>query len=284
MTPDDEADALMNVDSSCHIPERIVPGRTHRAETADHMARYGFAATRARGATLDLGAGVGDGAALIATAQSVDFVIAFDISSAALAFARHTYGETISFVTGDASALPFSEDSLDSIVCLEAIEHVPDANRVLEEMARVLRPEGLLIISTPNKWATSPLSRRPMNPYHVREWYPRRFKELVARYFEVEDALGQSWHSVGFTWRALRRKMRSRIKAVLGHLRLLGIAQQLRRSERRRGAQQDSRRAPSTIDVPTQEEVHAAWPRSWTGTRRQGIPITVILVARPLRR
>ena len=283
MSPDDEADALMNVNPSCGIPERIVPGRTDRAETADHMARYDFAATRAHGATLDLGSGVGYGASQIATMQSVDLVIAFDISSDALAFAKGSYGETISFVTGDAGKLPFSEDSIDSIVCLEAIEHVPDANSVLEEMARVLRPEGLLVISTPNKWATSPLSRRPLNPYHVREWYPGRFKKLVSRYFVVEEVLGQSWHSVGFTWRGLRWRMRSRTKAVLTHLGLLGIAQKLRRSERRRGARQHPRKVPSTIDVPTQEEVLAAWPKSWTSSKTQGIPVTVILVARPLR-
>jgi hypothetical protein len=49
MTTPDEIDALMNVDSFSRIPECIVPGRTDRAETADHMARYRFAATRARG-------------------------------------------------------------------------------------------------------------------------------------------------------------------------------------------------------------------------------------------
>src|SRR3990170_1144702 len=103
MTPNDEIAALLNVDPSRNIPERIVPGRTVRAETADHMARYGFAATRAHGATLDLGSGVGYGAAIIATAPSVDFVIALDISRSALAFGKSSYSEKITFVTGDAS-------------------------------------------------------------------------------------------------------------------------------------------------------------------------------------
>ena len=283
-TSDDETGALMNVDPLCHIPERIVPGRTNRAETADHMARYGFAADRAQGATLDLGAGVGYGAAIIATGQSVDLVIAFDISSDALAFGKNSYGDTISFVTGDAGALPFSEHSLDSIVCLEAIEHVPDANKVLREIARVLRPEGLLIISTPNKWATSPLSKRPINPYHVREWYPGRFKELVSRYFVIEDVVGQSWHSVALTWRALNRTMRSRVKEVLSRLRLLGIAQQVRKSGGRKGGNRETRNAAPTIGATTQEEVDAAWPQLWTSTKKQGIPLTVILIARPIRR
>jgi ubiquinone/menaquinone biosynthesis C-methylase UbiE len=281
MTTPEELDALTNVDSFSHIPERIVPGRTDRAETADHMARYGFAATRARGMTLDLGSGVGYGAAIIAAAPSVEFLIAFDISSRALAFGKGSYSETISFVAGDAGALPFSKDSLDTVVCLEAIEHVPDAERVLKEIARVLRPDGLLIISTPNKWATSPLSRRPINPYHVVEWYPSGFKKLIARYFEVEEVLGQSWHSAGMIWQALRSNSRTRVKGILGRLRLLGVAQQLRKASGHDIiAEEASQQGSTHLDAPTQEEVLAASPRSWTNTRQGGVPLTVILIAR----
>jgi SAM-dependent methyltransferase len=281
MTTPEEIDALMNVDSFSRIPERIVPGRTDRAETADHMARYGFAATRARGITLDLGSGVGYGAAITAAAQSVNFLIAFDISSRALAFGKGSYGEKISFVTGDAGALPFCKDSRESVVCLDVIEPVPDAERVLREIARVLRPEGLLIVSTPNKWTTSPLYRRPINPYHALEWYPSSFKKLVSKYFEVEEVLGQSWHSVGITWQALRSNAKTRLKGVLGRLRLLGVAQQLRKKGSYNSvAQEDSEQVSKDIDAPTQEEMLAARPRSWTRTRRQGIPVTVILIAR----
>ena len=283
MTTPEELDALTNVDSFSHIPERIVPGRTDRAETADHMARYGFAATHARGMTLDLGSGVGYGAAIIAAAPSVQFLIAFDISSRALAFGKASYSESISFVAGDAGALPFSTDSLDSVVCLEAIEHVPDPERVLKEIARVLRPEGLLIISTPNRWTTSPLYRRPANPYHVLEWYPGSFKKLVSRHFDVQEVLGQSWHPVGITWQALRRNTRVRVKGVLGRLRLLGFAQQLHKAGGYRSVAQDSQQVSTEIDAPTQEEVRAAWPRLRTSTKQQGIPVTVILIARRSR-
>src|SRR5262245_31637016 len=62
LTTPDGIDASMNVNPFSRIPERILPGRTDRAETADHMASYRIAATPARGRTLDLGAGVGYGA------------------------------------------------------------------------------------------------------------------------------------------------------------------------------------------------------------------------------
>ena len=245
------------------------------------MARYRLAATRAHGRTLDLGSGVGYGASIIGTAQSVDSLIALDISTRALAFGKGSYGDMISFVTGDAGALPFARDSLDSVVCFEMIEHVTDAEIVLKEIARVLRPDGLLIVSTPNKWATSPLYRRPINPYHVVEWYPSGFRKRVSRYFEVEEVLGQSWHPVGMMRQALRSNMRTRVKETLDRLRLLGVAQKLRKASGHDSmAEGASQHGSIHLDVPTQEEVLAASPRSWTNTRQEGIPLTVILIAR----
>ena len=52
-------------------------------------------------------------------------------------------------VVADARRLPFADGSLDLVVCFEAIQHIPDAARVLDEMTRVLRPEGHVLISFP---------------------------------------------------------------------------------------------------------------------------------------
>lgn len=281
MTGPDEIDTLINVDPMRLIPERIVPGRTDRAETADHMARYAFAATCARGRTLDLGSGIGYGSAILASAASVDLVVAFDVSHAALLFGRRSYGEmdaSITHVSGNAIALPFATDSFDSVVCLEAIEHVPNAEAVLREIARVLRPgRGSLVISTPNKWATSPLSSRPINPHHVQEWYPRRFKAFVSKYFMIHDVLGQGWHPFTVELRAIRMKMRTHLRDVLRRLHLLTIMRTLLRAKM--AVAPGSQPVPTPSGMPSPDEIAAAWPVSWRSTRKQGLPVTVAITA-----
>jgi hypothetical protein len=68
---------------------------------------------------------------------------------------------------------------------------------------------------------------------------------------------------------------------VHDRLRLLGVAKQLRKKGRHNSvAHEDSEQVSKDTNGSTQEEVLPAWPRSWMSTRRQSIPVTVILIAR----
>jgi SAM-dependent methyltransferase len=61
--------------------------------------------------------------------------------------------ETLQIVEGQ--PLPFPNESFDVITCLEVIEHVADERQTLRELARLLRPDGVLILTTPHKgWLT----------------------------------------------------------------------------------------------------------------------------------
>lgn len=281
MPSSDDLGALVRIDPPSGIPERIVPGRTDRAATAEHMARYAFAAKRVRGAVLGLGAGVGYGAAIIAagrTPGSGDPLVAVDRSTDALAFGRNVYGRPICFAAADAASLPLPDDSLDSVVCLEAIEHVPRADVTLGEIARVLRPDGLLVISTPNKWATSPLRRRPINPYHVREWYRRQFRRLISKHFVVQETYGQSWHSLGLILRVVRHSVRASLRAGLYRLHLMGVARRAVGMHRKKDVQE----ASGDDTAPSPADVSAAWPLPLTPRAGLRIPVTLVLIAKPL--
>jgi ubiquinone/menaquinone biosynthesis C-methylase UbiE len=283
MASQEDIGELMRVDAPTGIPERIVPGRTDRLETADHMARYGLAAKRAQGATLDLGCGVGYGTAVIAAADDRKGpLVAVDISQDALTYGKRTYDKSIRFVAADAERLPIKDESFDTVVCIEAIEHVASPDGLLREIARVLRPDGLLIISTPNKWMTSPLRAHPKNPYHVREWYPRSFIALVSRYFRKVEVLGQSFHFPGRPIQVLWYNSKPDVKATLdrfGLLRMIQLILSLSRRVPRASASIHESPAGSIVSLPSEEEIHASWPRKWIRGWKQGVPVTVVLIA-----
>ena len=115
-------------------------------------------------------------------------------------------------------------------VCLEMIEHVPDPHALLEEVARVLKGDGRLVISTPNKWISSPLWPTPLNPHHRTEWYPSRFLGMVGRRFIVQEVFGQKWQPMTAPVSAWNRAFRLLIKRALQALGLLSAARGAYRS------------------------------------------------------
>jgi SAM-dependent methyltransferase len=55
-------------------------------------------------------------------------------------------------VNGDALALPFHDDEFDRIIAAEVLEHIPDDERALRELVRVLRPGGRMAVTVPTRW------------------------------------------------------------------------------------------------------------------------------------
>jgi SAM-dependent methyltransferase len=95
--------------------------------------------------------------------------------------AAETY-PAASFVDADVLELPFGDESFDAAVCFEVIEHVEDPRRLVAELARVLRPGGLLFISTPNARMERLHARSQgyaENPYHISPLTPRDLRRLL---------------------------------------------------------------------------------------------------------
>jgi SAM-dependent methyltransferase len=177
--------------------ERVVfeGGRFPPWTKHEHLARYQFVAERVEEKVV-VDCACGDGTCARILGQRAREVLAFDLSEEAVATAqRGTVPGNVRFAVASATALPVADDFADLYVSLETIEHLSDANAVLCEAARVLKPDGTLICSTPDRDVYSPgnfLDSRPWNRFHVREYSQSEFVALLGRHFEQIELFGQN--------------------------------------------------------------------------------------------
>jgi SAM-dependent methyltransferase len=167
----------------------------------EHWHRYAFARALARGRrVLDAACGEGFGSALLAaTATSVCGV---DIAPAAVAHARARYGglKGLAFREGDCTRLDDLPDaSFDLIVSFETLEHVQEQERMLDGFARLLAPDGVLLISTPDKHLYTDVTG-VSNEYHVRELYRPEFEALIDARFPQRRLFGQKLMFASAIW------------------------------------------------------------------------------------
>ncbi len=98
-----------------------------------------------QGEILDVGCGTGALTFAIAKNQSVSKIVGIDLSEAFVAYARSkTDDPRISFDSGDAQHLPFSDASFDQCLALLVMRFIPDAPQAAKEMRRVTRPGGVV--------------------------------------------------------------------------------------------------------------------------------------------
>jgi SAM-dependent methyltransferase len=170
------------------IPERFVPDQMGEGMVAaEHLCRYWWAAQFAPGRrVLDAGCGIGYGSNMLAEAGAAE-VHGVDIAEPVIEAAGQGAAPGVAFSAGDVAALDFGADSFDLVVCFEVIEHVEDSDAVLDELARVLAPGGLLLISSPNRDRYV-----PGNPHHRYEFLPDELKAELERRFKQVRLLRQS--------------------------------------------------------------------------------------------
>ena len=140
----------------------------------EHFHRYVFACEQVDGLkVLDAACGEGYGSALLATrAASVTGV---DVSPQAIEHAQSRYsGDSLEYRVADCLDLPFDDDTFDCVVSFETLEHLEDHDRLLSEFRRVLKNNGFLLISSPDKAIYTDRLKNE-NEFHLRELYRNEF-------------------------------------------------------------------------------------------------------------
>src|SRR5581483_9034510 len=148
--------------------ERTIPGLDEENYWfRRHEVVYQQLALRCAGReVLEAGCGEGYGADLISCLARR--VIAVDYDEATVAHVRARYPQ-VEVRHGNLAQLPLPDASVDVVVNFQVIEHLWDQARFVSECARVLRPAGVLMVSTPNRITFSPGRDTPINPSHTRE-------------------------------------------------------------------------------------------------------------------
>ena len=158
--------------------ERTVPGLAEENYWfRRHEVVYRHLADRCTGRdVLEAGSGEGYGADLIADVAR--HVIGLDYDESAVAHVRARYPR-VDMRQGNLAELPLPSASIDVVVNFQVIEHLWDQGQFVAECLRVLRPGGVLLMSTPNRITFSPGRDTPVNPFHTRELNAAELTELL---------------------------------------------------------------------------------------------------------
>jgi ubiquinone/menaquinone biosynthesis C-methylase UbiE len=200
MDSNDEAEAYSSAAAHAHLD--------HLDDTfVDHTLSLGVRS----GVALDVGTGPGQIPIKLAIKLPQLEIVGIDLSDAMLAKARKNAAAAgvesqVRFEMGDACRLPFPDRHFDFAMCNSLLHHAADPLATLNELARVTRPQGALLVRD---------LRRPSAlafPFHI-IWFGRHYQGLMKRLFtdsvraaytlrELEDLLGRSKIAGGnvFRW------------------------------------------------------------------------------------
>ncbi len=170
--------------------ERMVPSY-HKGHLlyGEHIVRYESVSPFVKDkVVLDIASGSGYGTAKIAEVAAQ--VIGVDVDADAIAYAKQEYGgKNINFLQGDGIKIPLDNDAVDVVVSFETIEHIEDYKQFLQEIKRVLKSGGTLIISSPND-----LESPEGNHFHVHEFNFKELHNLLKKEFKhVKPYLQGTW-------------------------------------------------------------------------------------------
>lgn len=152
-------------------------------EAAIHLNRYSMVKSLCKGKLiLDAACGEGYGSYLLKDWGAKE-VFGLDIDTDTVKKAEHIFGSSgVKFQCHTVEELPFPDYYFDMVVSFETIEHLDHPEKFLQEIRRVLKPGGIIVLSCPNDPYYYKMEKDYKNPFHKRQYTYFDFKELTERY------------------------------------------------------------------------------------------------------
>ena len=183
-----EMENLNGIDMS----ERVIPGGSAESKVRHllclcHLFAYECAARfiNERTRVLEVGFGDGYGCAYLAKKLPASDFHAIDLapSLSAISSRKYPFGNC-QFLAYDGRRIPFEDHFFDIILSFQVIEHVEDVEAYLLEMSRVLKPNGLILLSTPNRILRLADGQAPVNRFHLREYSAKQLESSLTKHFQ----------------------------------------------------------------------------------------------------
>tara|TARA_R110002012_G_scaffold319389_2_gene539625 strand:+ start:8747 stop:9580 length:834 start_codon:yes stop_codon:yes gene_type:complete len=154
--------------------------------TVEHLHRY--AITRPfilEKQVLDIASGEGYGSFLMSKYAKNVYGVDIDVNSILVASDKYK-ADNLHFKSGSAQSIPLENSSVDVVVSFETIEHHDMHEEMFKEIKRVLKPDGVLIMSSPDKRYYTD-NTGYVNKYHIKELYFHEFQLIVQKYFDFNS-------------------------------------------------------------------------------------------------
>jgi ubiquinone/menaquinone biosynthesis C-methylase UbiE len=159
-------------------------------------------------------------------------VTLLDLDFSALQHSRSPYASSLALTVGDAGHLPFRDGTFDLVVCNSALEHFPQDEEAIREMARVLRRNGTLLLTTdtfpprvstwlrllPRSWRTPGLEAEGDFTSRLQSLHQRVHK--VVNYYRPESLI-RKLETHGYVVREWRYYMNGPVSRAIFELHLL---------------------------------------------------------------
>ena len=148
----------------------------------EHLHRYAMAEMFVKDKiVLDIASGEGYGSNILSKTERQ--VTGVDIDKQAVEKASQKYkADNLKYLHGSADKMPIDDHSIDVLVSFETIEHHDKHEEMFKEIKRVLKPNGILIMSSPDKKFYQSIQKN--NPFHIKELFLEEFEALTRSYFK----------------------------------------------------------------------------------------------------